>query len=55
MKAQITESNWRGRRAGRLAGALGLLLALVLLVGVLPVYAEDGEMPPALPHYFAGT
>ena len=55
MKKQITGSNWRGRRAGRLVGALGLLLALVLLVGVVPAYAQDGEMPPQLPHYFAGT
>jgi len=36
-----------------LVGALGLLLALVLLVGILPAYAQ--EMPPAVPHYFAGT
>ena len=55
MKEQITGSDWRGRRAGRLVGALGLLLALVLLVGVVPAYAQDDEMPPALPHYFAGT
>jgi hypothetical protein len=56
MKVQITGSDWRGRRAGRLAGALGLLLALVLLVGiVVPAYAQDDEMPPRLPHYFAGT
>jgi hypothetical protein len=56
MKMQITGSDWRGRRAGRLAGALGLLLALVLLVGiVVPAYAQDDEMPPRLPHYFAGT
>jgi hypothetical protein len=55
MKKQITESDWRGRRAGKLAGALGLLLAVVLFVGVvLPVYADD-EFPPMLPHYFAGT
>ena len=55
MKKQITESDWRGRRAGKLAGALGLLLAVVLLVGVvLPAYADD-EFPPMLPHYFAGT
>jgi hypothetical protein len=53
MKEQITGSNWRGRRAGRLVGALGLLLALVLLVGVLPAYAAD--MPPAIPHFFTGT
>jgi len=55
MKQQITESNWKGRRAGRLVGVLGLLLALVLLAGlVAPAYAQD-DMPPQLPHYFAGT
>jgi len=54
MKKQITGSDWRGRRAGRLAGALGLLLALVLLTGiVVPVCADD--LPPAIPCYFAGT
>jgi hypothetical protein len=54
MKEQITGNDLRGRRAGRLAGALGLLLALVLLTGVVvPAYAND--MPPQLPHYFAGT
>ena len=55
MKKQITGSDWRGQRAGRLVGALGLLLALVLLVGIVPAHAQDDEMPPALPHYFAGT
>jgi len=56
MKAQITGNSLRGRRAGRLAGALGLLLALVLLAGgVLPAYANDLEPPPQLPHYFTGT
>jgi hypothetical protein len=55
MKEQITGSDWRGGRAGSLVGALGLLLALVLLIGVLPAYAADGEGPPQLPHYFAGT
>jgi hypothetical protein len=55
MKEQITGSDWRGRRAGRLVWALGLLLALVLLVGVVPAYAQDDEFPPQLPHYFAGT
>jgi hypothetical protein len=55
MKEQITGSDWRGGRAGRLVGALGLLLALVLLIGVLPAYAADGGSPPQLPHYFAGT
>ena len=56
MKAQITGNSLRGRRAGRLAGALGLLLTLVLLAGgVLPAYAQDSEPPPILPHFFAGT
>jgi hypothetical protein len=55
MKERITGSDWRGRRAGRLVGALGLLLALVLLVGLVPAYAADDEFPPQLPHYFAGT
>ena len=55
MKEQITGSDWRGRRAGMLAGALGLLLALVLLVGLVPAYAQDDEMPPLLPHLFGGT
>jgi hypothetical protein len=56
MRKQITGSDWRGRRAGRLVGALAFLLALILLaVIVVPAYAQDDEMPPALPHYFAGT
>jgi hypothetical protein len=55
MKEQITGSDWRGRGTGRLVGVLGLLLALVLLVGVVPAYAQDGELPPPLPHLFAGT
>jgi len=55
MKKQITGSNRRGRRTGKLVGALGLLLALVLLVGVAPALAQDSEYPPQLPHYFAGT
>jgi len=56
MKVQITVNSLRGRRAGRLAGALGLLLSLVLLAGgVLPAYANDLEPPPQIPHYFAGT
>ena len=41
------------RRAGRLAGALGLLLALALVAGsVLPAHAQG--IPP-MPHGFAGT
>ena len=55
MKEQITGSDWRGRRAGRLAGALVLLLAVALLVGLVPAYAQDDELPPQLPHYFSGT
>jgi len=56
MKKQITGTEWRGRSVGRLVGVLGLLLALVLLVGAVPTYAQDdGEMPPRLPHYFTGT
>jgi hypothetical protein len=55
MNKQMTRSDWRGRRAGRLVGALGLLLALVLLVGIVPAHAQDDEMPPQLPHYFAGA
>jgi hypothetical protein len=55
MKEQIAGSNWRGRGAGSLVGALGVLLGLVLLAGVIaPAYAQD-DMPPQLPHYFAGT
>jgi hypothetical protein len=55
MKEQITGNSLRGRRAGRLMGALGLLLVLVLVGGVLPAYANDLEPPPQLPHFFAGT
>jgi len=56
MKVQITGNSLRGRRTGRLAGALGLLLSLVLLAGgVLPVCADDLEPPPLLPHAFIGT
>jgi len=49
----MTGSDWRGRKAGRLVGALGLLLALVLLV--VPAHAQDDELPPRLPHMFSGT
>jgi hypothetical protein len=54
MKEHITGKHSRGRRGAKLVGALGLLLAVVLLVGVLPVYAADDDMPPAIPHTFAG-
>jgi hypothetical protein len=53
MNGQTRRSNATGRRAIRLAGALGLLLALGLVVGsVLPAYAD---MPPPIPHAFWGT
>jgi hypothetical protein len=55
MNKQVTGSECRGWRAGRLVGTLGLLLALVLLVGIVPAHAQDDEMPPQLPHYFAGA
>ena len=51
MKAQMARISLR--RWG--AGALGTLLALVLLTGlVLPAYADD-ELPPELPHGFTGV
>jgi len=53
MIEQTSGNNLRRRRAGRLAGALGLLLALALIGGgILPAYA-DGI--PQQPHGFAGT
>jgi hypothetical protein len=53
MRKQMTGSDWRGRKAGRLVGSLGVLLALVLLV--VPAHAQDDELPPRLPHMFSGT
>jgi uncharacterized repeat protein (TIGR02543 family) len=54
MIGQTSGNNLTGRRAGWLAGALGLVLALSLIVGgVLPAYAQ-GPIPEA-PHGFAGT
>ena len=51
MKKQIARSSLRGRGAG----ALGLLLALVLLGGlVVPAFAQD-DTPPQLPHGFTGA
>jgi len=58
MNGQTRGNRLTGRRAGRLAGALGLLLALVLIAGgVLPVPATaqwDDDIP-ALPHGFSGA
>ena len=54
MKEETRGNRLRGRRAGTLAGALGLLLALCLIAGgVTPAYAVDP--PPPLPHSFMGT
>jgi uncharacterized repeat protein (TIGR02543 family) len=54
MIGQTSGNNLTGRRAGWLAGALGLLLALSLIVGgALPAYAQ-GEIPE-VPHGFSGT
>ena len=55
MIGQTSGNNLTGRRAGWLAGALGLLLALSLTIGgVLPAYAQIGPVPP-VPCGFAGT
>jgi uncharacterized repeat protein (TIGR02543 family) len=54
MIGQTSGNDLRRRRAGRLAGALGLLLALALMAGgVLPVSAQGG--PPSWPSVFYGT
>jgi uncharacterized repeat protein (TIGR02543 family) len=56
MIGQTSGNNLTGRRAGWLAGALGLLLALSLIVGgVLPAYANGIGPVPEVPHGFAGT
>jgi len=53
MNGQTRGNRSTGRRAVRLAGALGLLLALALIGGgVLPAYAQ-GDIPEP-PHGFAG-
>jgi len=55
MKEQMTVSDRRERSVGRLVGALGIMLALILAVGVVvPAYAQT-DMPPAIPCYFDGT
>jgi len=53
MFEQTSGNDLRRRRAGRLAGALGLLLALALVTGgVVPALAQG---MPTLPHGFGGT
>jgi len=53
MIRQTSGNDLRRRRAGWLAGALGLLLALALMAGgVLPVLAQG---PPTWPSVFYGT
>ena len=53
MIRQTSGNDLRRRRAGWLAGALGLLLALALMAGgVLPVLAQG---PPSWPSVFYGT
>jgi hypothetical protein len=52
MIRQTSGNDLRRQRAGRLAGALGLLLALALIGGIVPVYADG--IPP-MPMGFAGT
>ena len=54
MNGQTRGNSLRRGRADRLAGAIGLLLALALIAGgVVPAYAEDGIVAP--PHLFEGT
>jgi uncharacterized repeat protein (TIGR02543 family) len=53
MIGQTSGNDLRRRRASRLAGALGFLLALALIGGgVLPAYASG---PPGMPNVFMGT
>ena len=55
MIRQTSGNDLRRRRAGRLAGALGLLLALALIGGLaLPAYVGAQGIPP-MPMGFAGT
>jgi len=54
MNGQTRGNTLIGLRADRLAGAIGLLLAVALIAGsVLPAYAFDGI--PEMPHLFEGT
>jgi len=53
MESRRTINKLTGRSAGRLTGALSLLLATVLIAGsVMPAYASE---PPTMPHRFYGT
>jgi hypothetical protein len=55
MNRQTRGNRLIGLSANRLAGAVGLLLALALVAGaVLPVYAQFDDVPAA-PHLFEGT
>ncbi len=55
MNGQTRRNSLRRWRAGWLAGAIGLLLALALIAGgVVPAYAQTDEFPSA-PHLFEGT
>lgn len=55
MNRQTSGNDLRRRRAGRLAGALGLLLALALIGGgVLPAYVAAQGPIPQMPMGFAG-
>jgi len=53
MIGQASGNDLRRRRAGRLAGALGLLLALALIGGAVLPASADG--PPTWPSVFYGT
>jgi len=56
MIGQISGNDLRRRRASRLAGALGLLLALALIGGaVLPAYVAAQSGPPPVPMALGGT
>jgi len=55
MIGQTSGNDLRRRRASRLAGALGLLLALALIGGgILPAYVSAQGIPP-MPMGFSGT
>jgi len=56
MIGQISGNDLGRRRASRLAGALGLLLALALIGGaVLPAYVAAQSGPPPVPMALGGT